>query len=78
MIFDGEKKVYILSEQEYDEMFDGEAIAKLELIKVRKRLDMAKQALCEVSQLSLKDNVDISRFYDVAHYAITELNKESK
>lgn len=42
------------------------------------RLDKARRALCEVSQLSLKDNVDISRFYDIAHYAITELNKELK
>ena len=42
------------------------------------RLDRAKKALCEVSQLSLQDNVDISRFYDIAHYAITELNKEIK
>lgn len=42
------------------------------------RLDRAKRALCEVSRLSLQDNVDISRFYDIAHYAITELNKELK
>lgn len=41
MIFDGEKKVYILSEQEYDEMFDGEAHANLELIKKEKQLQEA-------------------------------------
>ena len=42
------------------------------------RLDRAKRALCEVLELSLKDNVDISRFYDIAHYTLTELNKELK
>lgn len=53
-----------------------------ELVKnfhiLESRLDRAKRALCEVSQLSLQDNVDISRFYDIAHYTITELNKELK
>ena len=45
MIFDGEKKVYILSEQEYDKMFDGEAHANLELIKVRKQLQEANEVI---------------------------------
>ena len=49
MIFDGEKKAYILSEQEYDEMFDGEARANLELIKVinqlENKLEIATRAL---------------------------------
>ena len=44
MIFDGEKKVYILSEQEYDEMFDGKAHANLELIKARNQIaDLSKK-----------------------------------
>lgn len=42
------------------------------------RIDIAKRALCEVLELSLQDNVNTSRFYDIAHYAITELNKELK
>ena len=45
MIFDGEKKVYILSEKEYDKMFDGEAHANIELIKVRNQLQEANQVI---------------------------------
>lgn len=39
------------------------------------KLDKARRALCEVSRLSLCDNVDVSRFYDIVHPAILELNK---
>lgn len=45
MIFDGENKVYILSEQEYDEMFDGEAHANLELIEKEKQLQEANEVI---------------------------------
>lgn len=39
------------------------------------RLDKARRALCEVSRLSLYDNVDASKFYDIVHPVILELNK---
>ena len=42
------------------------------------RIDRAKRALCEVSQISLQDNVDISRFYYIAYHTLTEWNKELK
>lgn len=62
MIFDGEKKVYILSEQEYDEMFDGEAHANLELIKKEKQLQEANELLKWVVKTSWTGNQEEDAF----------------
>ena len=62
MIFDGEKKVYILSEQEYDEMFDGNAHANLELIKVRKQLQEANKLIKWVVKTSWTGNQEEDDF----------------
>lgn len=51
MIFDGEKKVYILSEKEYDEMFDGETHANLALIKANQEINRLKEQLEEANDL---------------------------
>lgn len=71
MIFDGEKKVYILSEQEYDEMFDGKAHANLELIKVRKQLEnKLKIATDTLEDLELSNDIRICM---KAHEALTKM-----
>lgn len=54
---------------------NDELVRKMRILEYR--LDRAKRALCEISELSLQDNVDTSRFYDIAHYVIIELNKEN-
>ena len=75
MIFDGEKQVYILSEQEYDEMFNGLASSNLELIRKTRKLEKAKRALCEASRMALSEETDISKIYDIVHPVVCELNE---
>ena len=59
MIYDGEKQVYILGEKEYDEMYDDTCHFAHETFKrdkeiayMRAQLDIAKQALEEISHWS--------------------------
>lgn len=79
MIFDGEKKVYILSEQEYDEMFNGEAHINLELIKVRKCLEIATKALKEIRKRIEDFNDDpMNKIGFMVYGTLHECLKESK
>lgn len=41
---------------------------------LRHKIEKAKRALCDVHRLSLSDETDISRCYDIVHPVIIELN----